>query len=115
MGLLMLTIEYFEILKRAHNHPKQNKPQFTLDEKIQILWRFATQLKSGLIFNKLYGLPYDSVNIFNKLLKSGDLGNHEDLTQALKDRLFKVRSDIGRLGGVESKLKQYLKAHKTTS
>ena len=99
----MPTIEYLNILKLAHDHPKQRNVRFTSIQKLEILWRFARQFKSGLDFNKYYNLPYDSVNMFNKLLKSGELGSHEDLIKALEYRLFRVRSDIGRLGGVESK------------
>ena len=89
----MLTISYFNILKRAHDHPKQRNVRFTRKEKIKILWQLVRQDKTVADFNKHLGLLFNSITTFKKQLLSGELGaGNEDLIKELSERLSRMRS-----------------------
>lgn len=91
----MLTNDYFQILKRAHDHPKLRNFRFTPEQKIEILWKLAKQYRPIEQFNKDLNLPWNSLNIFNKELNKGTLGlGNGELIQALAERTDKVKRKL---------------------
>lgn len=81
-------IEYLTTLKKAHDHPEQKTRQFTIAEKVKILWKLADTLDRAEDLNKQLKLPFNSVTRFNIELKRGDLGiGHHELVEALAARL----------------------------